>query len=87
MVTLAGNLHKSIFSPLDCDPGNMCPKNSRKTSQKIFHAKRSILNKINRGKNMIKNFPKGGASEKVKLFPNFKLFPNLGGGANLYLGK
>ena len=25
-------------------------------------------------------FPKGGASEKVKLFPNFKLFPNLGGG-------
>ena len=29
---------------------------------------------------MITNFPKGGASEKVKLFPNFKLFPNLGGG-------
>ena len=26
MVTLPTNLHKSIFSPLACDPGNMCPK-------------------------------------------------------------
>ena len=63
------------ISPLACNPGNMCPTNSRKTSREILHAKRSILNKINREENVLKNFPKGGwgALKKSNFFQNTPL--------------
>ena len=56
------------------------PTNSNKPSQKIFPAKRSILDQINRGKNMINFFPKGGGVFKDETFPKFQTFPKFRGG-------